>query len=213
MQYQQDVLLNKSNNRLLAMHETIKDFKYAHLSDKLSDDVNNMNLKYIMNNTSTYDQLNKKKLNDLDAYKKGYKKRYSKKKGLEKLDCYCERKLFDKIDEIYELSRTFGIIFPALFFKNGPFSNWCVSECSEGTGDDHTHTRGGSTTFYRSKFSRAEWNSIYYFNVIFSLTLCIIVLTAIIYALVKVVKYERLKAGKGKIKGKVYYNFCKNVFT
>ncbi|KNA01758.1 hypothetical protein PVNG_05610 [Plasmodium vivax North Korean] len=106
MQYQQDVLLNKSNNRLLAMHETIKDFKYAHLSDKLSDDVNNMNLKYRMNNTSTYDQLNKKKLNDLDAYKKGYKKRYSKKKGLEKLDCYCERKLFDKIDEIYELSRS-----------------------------------------------------------------------------------------------------------
>ncbi|KMZ83402.1 hypothetical protein PVBG_06044 [Plasmodium vivax Brazil I] len=55
--------------------------------------------------TSTYVNLKRNDLSDLDNYKKCYKNRYSKKKGLAKLDCYYEKKVFDKIDKIYELSR------------------------------------------------------------------------------------------------------------
>ncbi|KMZ95181.1 hypothetical protein PVMG_05099 [Plasmodium vivax Mauritania I] len=61
MKYKQEGLINKCNNRLLANHETQKDLKYQRFRNNLLDDVNNMNLKYRMNNTSTYDQLNKKK--------------------------------------------------------------------------------------------------------------------------------------------------------
>ncbi|VUZ93896.1 Plasmodium exported protein, unknown function [Plasmodium vivax] len=238
MQYQHERLQNKNNNRLLSKHEAQKDLKYSRLGNKLSDDVNNMNLKYRMNNISTYDQLNKKHLNDLDAYNKGYSNRYSKKKGLAKLDCYCEKKLFNKIDEIYELSRSMqndeknfkkkiynkfgyglilfslspilGVIFPIIFGKNGPFYNWCTSDCTVST-TKHKHIEG-SGTFYKTPFSSAQWDAFFYINAIFFFTLLIIVLTVIIYTLVKVVKYERLKAGKRKIKGKNYYRFCKNIF-
>ncbi|SCA82080.1 Plasmodium exported protein, unknown function, partial [Plasmodium vivax] len=237
MQYEHEGLLNKCNNRLLAKHETQKDLKYPSLRDKLSDDVNNMNLKNRMNNIPIHDQLSNKNLNDLDAYKKGYKNRYSKKKGLAKLDCYYERKLFNKIDKIYELSRSmqndkkafkkkiynkfgyrlilfaispiFGIIFPALFFENGPFSNWCASDCSSTAAGDN-HGTGGS--FHKTQFTKAQWDFFFYFNMLFFITLCIIILTVIIYTLLKVVKYESLKAGKWKNKGKNYYRFCKNIF-
>ncbi|KMZ76783.1 hypothetical protein PVIIG_06384 [Plasmodium vivax India VII] len=239
MKYQHEGLLNKNYNRLLAKHETQNDLKYPHLRNKLSDDVYNMNLKYGMNNITTYDHLNKKKLNDLDAYKKGYKIRYSKKKGLAKLDCYYEKKLFDQIDEIYELSRSmqndkkkfkkniynkfgyrlilfaispiFGIIFPALFFENGPFSKYCPSDCGNTNPDPHSHCSSGNI-YHNSHLSRAGWTSFYYFNVVVFFTLLISVLTVIIYTLLKVVKYECLKAGKWKNKGKNYYRFCKKVF-
>ncbi|CAI7719358.1 Plasmodium exported protein, unknown function [Plasmodium vivax] len=234
--YQHEVLLNKNNNRLLSKHEIQKDFKYERLRDKLSDDVNNMNLKYRMNTISTYDHLNKKKLNDLDAYKQGYKNRYKKKKGLAKLDCYYEKKLFDQIDEIYELSRSMqndeknfkkkiynifgyrlilfvispilGVIFPILFSKNGPFSNYCASNCTRSVrGHDHD-----SIKFIQTELSSTHWDIISSFHSLIFFSLLIIVLTVIIYTLVKVVKYERLKSGKGKIKGKNYYRFCKNLF-
>ncbi|SCA60885.1 Protein of unknown function, putative [Plasmodium vivax] len=233
MKYKQEGLINKCNNRLLANHETQKDLKYQRFRNNLLDDVNNMNLKYRMNNTSTYDQLNKKKL---DAYKKGYKIRYSKKKGLAKLDCYWEKKVFNKIDEIYELSRSmqndkkkfkkkiynkfgyrlilfaispiFGVIFPILFNKNSPFLDYCASECVA-TANGHSHDPG---KFIKSSLSSTEFDIISSFNALFFFALFIIVLTVIIYILVKVVKYERLKEGKGRIKGKGYYRFCKNIF-
>ncbi|SCA82168.1 Protein of unknown function, putative, partial [Plasmodium vivax] len=236
MQYQHEGLLEKSKIRSLAKLEAQKDLKYSRLDDKLSDDVNNKNLKYRMNNISTYDQLNKKKLNNLYAYKKGYKNRYSKKKGLAKLDCYFERKLFNKIDKIYEHSRNmqndeknfkkyiykkfgyplilfaispiFGLIFPIIFNKNGPFSDYCGRDCTY-SADGHSHYPAEN---FKDLLSSTEWNIIVSLHALISFTIFIIVLTVIIYTLVKVVKYERLKAEKGKIKGKEYYRFCKNVF-
>ncbi|KNA00885.1 hypothetical protein PVNG_06135 [Plasmodium vivax North Korean] len=235
--YQNEGLFNKCNNRLLAKHETQKDLKYPHSRNKLSDDVNNMNLKYEMNNISTYDHLNKKKLNDLESYKKRYKNRYSKKKGLAKLDCYCEKKIFNKIDEIYELSRSMQndkknfkkkiynkfryhlilfalsqisvVILAILFNENGVFSDWCTNDCTGTVANGHDH--GDSGKFYKSQFNKAEWDSIFYINTVFFFTLCITALIVIIYTLVKVVKYERLKAGKGKMNIKEYCRFCKDI--
>ncbi|KMZ89640.1 hypothetical protein PVMG_05925 [Plasmodium vivax Mauritania I] len=240
MKFRHEGLLNKSNNRLLAKHETQKNLKCPHLRDKLSDDVNNMNLKYRMNNSSKHDLLNKKKLNDLDAYKKGYKNRYSKKKGLAKLECYYEKKLFDQIDGIYELSRSmqndkkklkkkiynkfghrlilfaispiFGVIFPILFNKNSPILKYCSSDCPKDTDDLHQHD-DLTGDYLRTSLSQTHWNIIISLHTLFFFTLLIIVLTVIIYTLIKVMKYERLKAGKKKIKGKDYYRFCKSVFT
>ncbi|VUZ99797.1 Plasmodium exported protein, unknown function [Plasmodium vivax] len=39
----------------------------------------------------------------LKLYKTAYKHRYAKKKGLSKLDCYYEKKIFDKIEDIDRL--------------------------------------------------------------------------------------------------------------
>ncbi|VUZ99602.1 Plasmodium exported protein, unknown function [Plasmodium vivax] len=53
---------------------------------------------------STYANLKNRDSIKLKLYKTGYKHRYAKKKGLSKLDCYCEKKLFDKIDDINKVS-------------------------------------------------------------------------------------------------------------
>ncbi|KMZ76685.1 hypothetical protein PVIIG_05725 [Plasmodium vivax India VII] len=41
---------------------------------------------------------------NIDIYMKDYKRRYAKKRGLSKLDCYCEKKVFDKINQLNEFS-------------------------------------------------------------------------------------------------------------
>ncbi|CAI7718314.1 hypothetical protein PVIIG_05751 [Plasmodium vivax India VII] len=53
---------------------------------------------------STYSNFGKKGLDYLDNYNKDYERRYAKKKGIAKWDCYCEKKIFDKINNIYELA-------------------------------------------------------------------------------------------------------------
>ncbi|KNA01676.1 hypothetical protein PVNG_06320 [Plasmodium vivax North Korean] len=41
----------------------------------------------------------------MEIYKKSFQCKYNKKKGLGKLDGYCEKKLFDKLDNICELAK------------------------------------------------------------------------------------------------------------
>ncbi|KMZ76610.1 hypothetical protein PVIIG_05454 [Plasmodium vivax India VII] len=57
------------------------------------------------NETSTYKLLKNKGLSDLEIYKKAFKCKYAKKKGLEKFDCYWENKIFDKMDSICQLAK------------------------------------------------------------------------------------------------------------
>ncbi|KMZ91868.1 hypothetical protein PVMG_04427, partial [Plasmodium vivax Mauritania I] len=109
------------------------------------------------------------------------------------------------------LSPVLGIIFPAFFLENSLFSNLCASDC-KGSPTEHTH-EADSGTFYKTQYTKAEWDLFFYFNMVFFFTLCIIALTVIIYTLVKVVKYERLKAGKGKMNRNEYFKYCKEVFN
>ncbi|VUZ99905.1 Plasmodium exported protein, unknown function, partial [Plasmodium vivax] len=91
-------------SRLLAKHEIQKNLKSHSQSKKFSDNIMNKNMKNALEITSNYGELNKRIKNDLDSYKKGYKRRYSKKNILGKLECYCEKKVFDKFDDIIKLS-------------------------------------------------------------------------------------------------------------
>ncbi|SCA83753.1 Protein of unknown function, putative [Plasmodium vivax] len=50
---------------------------------------------------STYRNMKNSDSKKLKLYKTSYRHRYSKKKGLEKLDCYCEKILFDKFDYLH----------------------------------------------------------------------------------------------------------------
>ncbi|KMZ95168.1 hypothetical protein PVMG_05086 [Plasmodium vivax Mauritania I] len=60
-------------------------------------------LKMKKEDSSTYKRLKREGLNELDIYKKSFACKYSKKKGLVKLECDCEKKIFDKLDGIYLL--------------------------------------------------------------------------------------------------------------
>ncbi|CAI7721696.1 Plasmodium exported protein, unknown function [Plasmodium vivax] len=152
-----DSIIDIDFNRLLAHHELKKQLNYSSLSknspgySKFNDIKNE---KYI----STYGHLKKGKANELDAYKKNYKYRYGKKKGLAKLDCYFEKKVFDKIENVYDLADKFvddkksykkeifrkhgkvliifallpllGLVIPVFFSKHNPLTaKWCLRDC------------------------------------------------------------------------------------
>ncbi|VUZ99532.1 Plasmodium exported protein, unknown function [Plasmodium vivax] len=241
--YKIDRNFNICLNRLLAKHDIQKEFKQARLKGNISDDRNYNKLKDNLVITSSYGNLKRKDICDLDKYKKCYKNRYSKKKGLAKLDCYYEKKVFDKIDKIYELSSKMkndkkafkkkifnkfgyryiffslipimGIIFYIVFDKNGPFKNYCLSECKNKHGEDtsvlsaQAHINKG---FTRVQFNSTVWNTIEVLHgLIFNIFAAMFIFW-IFYTLIKIIKYERLKYGKGKMSAKAYCRFCKNVF-
>ncbi|KNA00870.1 hypothetical protein PVNG_06202 [Plasmodium vivax North Korean] len=198
------------------------------------------NLEY----TTTRRNLKRNDLSDLDNYKKCYKNRYSKKKGLAKLDCYYEKKVFDKLDEIYELSRKkkndkkafkkkiynkfgyrliffsliplLGIIYYIVLRKNGPFKKYCFSDCPSLHNDNSTtdvkvaHNNKGFTMV---EFNSTVWYTIRALHDLVFIIFSAIVAFWIVYTLIKVIKYEGLKKGKGKMNRKRYINFCKEVFN
>ncbi|VUZ99473.1 Plasmodium exported protein, unknown function [Plasmodium vivax] len=94
-----NVTFNTRPFRLLTKSEMLMESENYGLREKLLD-VKDKNYKTVKKNTSIYGQLKKQGFNDLDIYKKSFACKYSKKKGFTKLDCYCEKKIFDKLEEI-----------------------------------------------------------------------------------------------------------------
>ncbi|VUZ99248.1 Plasmodium exported protein, unknown function [Plasmodium vivax] len=245
MKFKQDRSSNTNFNRLLAKHEFKEDLDDLNLGENLVDCEMPPNINNEVDDTSTYANLKKRKPINLYSYKKGYKKRYSKKKGLAKIDCYCEQFLFNKFDNIYYLAKNhkhdkksykkkfmnkygytlilfslipfLGLIYPMIFNKHNTLLSKC---CFKGCSKEH-HSTGAKSEQRNNNESKDytllnidenTWNII---DTIQRVTLClsvIIVLCVIFYILVKVIKYERLKARKDKMTVKEYCRLCKNIF-
>ncbi|VUZ99546.1 Plasmodium exported protein, unknown function [Plasmodium vivax] len=232
-------IFNRNHHRLLSKHELHRELGYSRTNTKLSRDSISKNRKNIENDISICSQLHKKGLNNLDTYMKNYKRRYAKKKGLSKLDCYCEKKVFDRINYIYTLSDkmrsdkngfkkkilkkygigfiiltlipALGLIFYILFGYNEELGG-AIKLCNDSghyTGDNHTNE---GCTALNAKRWKTTVENIEISNVIFSFTTITVVLLFFIYILTKVIKYEKLKAGKDKMKINEYYRFCKDIF-
>ncbi|KMZ96076.1 hypothetical protein PVNG_06373 [Plasmodium vivax North Korean] len=179
---------------------------------------------------STYGNIKNRDSIKLKLYKTGYKHRYAKKKGLSKLDCYYEKKIFDKIDYINEIRKRmkndkkslkkmiikehsillfytllplFGLPFPVLLgnlFGDNPL----IQLCNGGTG----HTASCNNTH----MTQTQYDLAFCTNAVISLSISIITICVIIYIFIKFIKYEKLKAGKGKMNFKEYCRFCKDIF-
>ncbi|EDL42653.1 variable surface protein Vir11, putative [Plasmodium vivax] len=102
--YEHTKILNRNLHRLLAKHELHKKLGYTVSGAQMLHDSIGKSKKNVTDNTSISSQLKKKGSNNFDTYMKNYKSRYEKKKGLSKLDCYCEKSVFDKINYIEKLS-------------------------------------------------------------------------------------------------------------
>ncbi|KMZ85272.1 hypothetical protein PVBG_01958 [Plasmodium vivax Brazil I] len=107
-----DVKYNEQNEtfiarpfRLLTKSEMLKETENYGLREKLSEDVKDKNYKTVKKNKSIYGQLKRQGLNELEIYKKSFACKYYKKKWFTKLDCYCEKKIFDKLDGICLLAK------------------------------------------------------------------------------------------------------------
>ncbi|KMZ94939.1 hypothetical protein PVMG_06110 [Plasmodium vivax Mauritania I] len=91
--------------RLLAIKNGIpKELEYASCGNAFSYE-KYKKLKTKKEDSSTYKRLKREGLNDMEIYKKSFQCKYNKKKGLAKLDGYCEKKIFDKLDNICGLAK------------------------------------------------------------------------------------------------------------
>ncbi|SCA60824.1 Plasmodium exported protein, unknown function [Plasmodium vivax] len=237
--YEHGNILNINHHRLLAKHELHSKLGYAGKGGQLLHESIGKYRKNVADDISISSQLNKKGSNNVETYMKNYKRRYAKKKGVSKLDCYCEKKVFDKINYIYTLSdkmrndkkgfknkirKKYGIgliilsLIPALgliyyiLFGCGKGFRGVFELCAN---KDHYVSRNhvttnGCTLLYRDVWDQTLGN-IGLANGIFSFTMITIVLFFFIYIFIKVIKYKKLKAGKGKMSINEYYRFCKEL--
>ncbi|KMZ94900.1 hypothetical protein PVMG_05511 [Plasmodium vivax Mauritania I] len=249
MIYGQDGSLNISFNRLLAKHELKKDSYKTYARQKYANYGMNNNIKSEEVNKRSQSQIRKDCLNNYDAYMKGYKNRYSKKKGLAKLDCYYEKKVLKRINNIFEISENmrnkknpynkkiynkyimslvlfsiipfFGLIIIFYFSKLNPYmQKACFSECllkHKGDGsksanfekavEDHKAEGIRLLSIDEKTFHIIEMVNDVFLWLSFS-----IVLLVLLYILLKIIKYARIKSGKGKMSVKDYCHFCKDLF-
>ncbi|VUZ93421.1 Plasmodium exported protein, unknown function [Plasmodium vivax] len=230
-QDEQNKNLYTNFNRLLAKHEAQWELERRNYRDNLSDHSNERRKKYINEDISSYSQLKKKGLNDFDLYMRNYKHRYAKKKGFSKLDCYCEKKLFDNIQRLYGIGeklrnekksfknyilKKYGICYilialiPALsliyfiLFGAGSWGHGFLKHC-----DVKEHWTKSTNRAHLNNSSTADCEKMWLYKyrdliknlrgylITFSFIMAIIFLIVVIYVLIKVIKYERLKSGKG----------------
>ncbi|KNA02260.1 hypothetical protein PVNG_04491 [Plasmodium vivax North Korean] len=173
-------------NRLLTKNEMQKKLYHDSTKDYTPYDIGNKKDKNNIHTKSTYSHSKSRKFDHLDNYKKNYGSRHSKKKGLAKLDSYYEKKIFDKIDYMYEHAEKSQIAKKSIINKK--------------------------LSKYVIKF--LLFALLPFLGLIYPI-LCgadkegkaIIPLSTDSF-----IKYEGLKAGKGKMNKKEYFNICKNVF-
>ncbi|CAG9475195.1 unnamed protein product [Plasmodium vivax] len=224
-------------HRLLTKHVYQSEIPTRELNNKVSFNRNNYKLEKGKRNNITFEQLKQCRSNNVDNYLKSYKNRYSKKKGLSKLDCYCEKKVLEKIHGLYGVGeklrnekkslkifffKKYGIglilfalisapsvIFSILF---GVYNWWDgILEFCEVEG--HKDDKASESCSERHKY---KWDPIvgYIKPVLMAFTfiMIIIILLFVFYTLIKVVKYEKLKSGQDKMSLKEYCRFSKDVF-
>ncbi|VUZ99765.1 Plasmodium exported protein, unknown function [Plasmodium vivax] len=228
-------------DRLLAKHELSNKNLHANLQYKESDYRDNRRMKNGSENKKIYNQLCKNNLSKLELYRKDYKKRYNKKNGIAKLECYCENKIFNKFDHICSLvnkaknektnvkKRIFkkyalpiillslfsllALIMPIIFSKYNPLSEkWCFNGCEGKHSSKDAQEAHSSGGFTKIPIDYETYKLIGTVNCIYLFVTLHIALFVSIYICYKIIKYEGLKAGKSKMSAKEYYRMFKSTF-
>ncbi|VVA00162.1 Plasmodium exported protein, unknown function [Plasmodium vivax] len=234
-------------HRLLDKHEYQNEISSSELKNKVSYNRDYYKLEKGKGNNNTFEQLKQGRSNNVDNYLKSYKKRYSKKRGLKKLDCYYENKVFNNFRHMCDIAEKrkndkkrskyfffkkydigvfllsllpfIGLMHPILFglgHKYPGILGACIDSHID-TNNAHKTGPGGSDEFTTCsrKWMYEYRGSIDYTGLaymIVSLIIASVVLFVVIYILLKLIKYQRLKSGRGKMNINQYYHFCKEIF-
>ncbi|SCA60647.1 Plasmodium exported protein, unknown function [Plasmodium vivax] len=207
---QQYGTINMRHFRLLAIENGIpKELEYASCGNAFSYE-KYKKLKTKKEDSSTYKRLKREGLNDMEIYKKSFQCKYNKKKGLAKLDGYCEKKIFDKIDNMCEIAKMMNDEkkrYKKVFKKYGlPFvlSGLFVLIAGIIVALENYNVNC-SYKFYSFEEGIKIIGSILFY------VLPVIIFLVLFYIAIKFIKYERLIDGKvegKKIARKIsrYYN-------
>ncbi|KMZ76884.1 hypothetical protein PVIIG_05925 [Plasmodium vivax India VII] len=202
-------------NRLLSKTELEVELEPNYIKEDISHNYESNELENESEDRSIYRSLKRNSSNHMYSYRKNLKNTYAKKKGLEKLDYYCEKKIFNNIDKIYKLAENgnydkksfkniiikkygYKIILYTLFSLLGLIVPILVY--------------GKTKVFSLSTKSEIQ-KIIPDINYTFFIIYCTIFILSIFYVFIKVVKYEKLKEGKGKMNRNEYICLCKEIFN
>ncbi|SCO66134.1 Plasmodium exported protein, unknown function [Plasmodium vivax] len=209
-----------STHRILAKHIEQNKLKNKKIKNKMPHNNEKYKLDNREDHLSTYVHLKQGSSNDLDAYMNEYKKRYSKRKGLYKMYCFYEQKIFKSIDKIHKhlenMNSTKGIFKKILYNKYGfrilllclfPLIGIIIRVLDEyGVGEkikgcsEPGHTGGNKECYYSILYKIEEVVPLSYICVASLSIYFIIFFSAGIYILKKIIKYNNLKNGKCKKK-------------
>ncbi|KNA01601.1 hypothetical protein PVNG_05966 [Plasmodium vivax North Korean] len=230
-------ILDLALHRSLSKHGFNEEPERRKLKERLTYDRDMKSAKTGWDGMSTYKTLKKGEFSQLELYKKNYKKRYTKKKDLKKLDCYWEKKIFDKIEKInviagktqsrkmrfikkilnkytillflFALLPALGGIIPELFGDKKPSNRFM---------NVYFRQCKGKSGFYSTcpnKFYHVPpelGNATFYINNTFFFVSIISFISITVYIAVKIIKYQFLKNGLGNITLKEYYGLLKKTF-
>ncbi|SCA81991.1 Plasmodium exported protein, unknown function, partial [Plasmodium vivax] len=215
--------LEKKTHRLLAKYEKPNELVNVNFKYKTHDSVEIYNKKNRRENNNTHEKIKQNDPNNVEAYLKCYKERYAKKKGLKKLDCYYEKKLFKSIEKVKKLAEEknfsmkkikkivykkyglplillsllslFGLIIPIMFYKT-----LHLDETGATCEQLFTKDINDKTTFWGYSHDNCDLFPIEYisFNYLFFTTLGLLILSFLIYMYIKMSKYKRIEAGMFK---------------
>ncbi|VUZ95549.1 Plasmodium exported protein, unknown function [Plasmodium vivax] len=212
-----NISLDIRTHRTLAKYENKKDLKNAKLQYQTDDNRDNHKLVYRRENNNTYEHIKNSTSNNVESYLKLYNKRYSKKKGLKKFDCYYEKKLYNSLNKLEKLakkkktskSRIISIIcgkygLPLILLSLIPLLVYSFPKIIAGkehskefdkcvvTTKTDTPTQLKTIDHKNCKFNEIEDFKFVYIFIFISF---FIVLSIIIYTYIKILKYKRIKEG------------------
>ncbi|SCA82087.1 Protein of unknown function, putative [Plasmodium vivax] len=204
----------KTSFRLL-----VKDDVQIKLPNKKLDYSGNYKLFDKKEGLSPYAKLKEDYLDNYRTYMRVLKRKYHKKKGFKKLDCYCEEKIFNEIENFDKVSDSMICSkgnFIKILLKKYPFC--LISFCffvSFGSiipilcATKYEESANKYKPFLDYLGIPEQPFRIYSY---FYLILWIIIIFAVIYTLLKIVKYDGIKSGKSKMKSKEYLSFIKETY-
>ncbi|KMZ77380.1 hypothetical protein PVIIG_06270 [Plasmodium vivax India VII] len=203
-------------NRLLSKSDLEFGLEQNNMNEDISQNYESNVLENESEDTSIYRSLKKNSSNHMYSYRKNFKNTYAKKKGLKKLDCYCERKIFNNIDKIYKLAENGN--YDKKTFKNIIIKKYgykiILSTLSLLLGLIVPILVYGKVDVKLPQSLKEQLKCrIPEINSAFFIIYCSIFILTLLYIFIKVVKYEKLKAGKGKMNRKEYICFCKDIFN
>ncbi|VVA00102.1 Plasmodium exported protein, unknown function [Plasmodium vivax] len=202
-------------NRLLSKTDLEFGLEQNNMNEDISRNYESNELMNESDDRSIYRRLKRSSSNHMYSYRKNFKNTYTKKNGLERLDCYCERKIFNNIDKIYKLAENGN--YDKKKFKNIIMKKYgykiILSSLFLLLGLIVPILAKAKVEMQFLKDQKLLRTLIPALSSAFFIIYSTIFILSILYSFIKVVKYEKLKEGKGKMNRKEYICFCKDIFN